>query len=108
MTLYLEIDARDAEKIAVLLENIYKSVGLPCTVFFSRDMFTFEVMISLSERLPIGLMRAGFMTSHYPSTHEMEMAYEAAVARYPAGMLQVLYGDDLRYSAYEKNRFEKL
>lgn len=108
LTLYLEIESKDASRVVLLLERIYKSVGLPNTVFFSREISTVEAMIALSGQIESGFLRLGFMTAYYPSDRELEAAYDAIIARYPAGMLHVFYGDDLRYSAYETNRFKRL
>lgn len=105
MTLYLDIESTDKKRVVLLLERIYKSVGLPHIVFFTRDLSTLDAMISLSATLPIGLLTCGFLTGNYPSANELKTAYEATVARYPAGLLNIFYGFDLRYSNYEKDRF---
>ena len=105
MTLYLDIESIAKKQVILLLERLYKSVGLPHTVFFTRDLTTLEAMISLSASLPIGLLSGSFVTGNYPSANELKAAYESTVARYPAGLLNVFYGFDLRYSNYEKDRF---
>lgn len=106
--LYTEIQTDDLKRVVLLLERIYNSVGLPSMLFFSRELKTMDAMIEFSARLPMGLLRGGFMTSYYPSERELSYAFEATIARYPSGALTVLYGDDLRYTAFEKARFEKM
>lgn len=108
LILYTEIKTDDPKRVILLLEHIYNSVGLPKILFFSRELKSIDAMIEFSARLPIGLLRGGFMTSNYPSARELSYAYEATVSRYPSGALTVLYGDDLRYTTSEKTRFEKI
>lgn len=105
MTLYLDIESIGSKRVVQLLEHICKIIGLPHTVIFTRDLPTLDAMISLIPTLPIGLVTVGFLTGNYPSTIELKTAYEATVARYPAGLLNVFCSYDLRYSNYEKKRF---
>lgn len=106
--LYLHILPSAAPFAAALIERIYKAVGLPKTIWFTKTVECNESMIALQANLPIETLRCAFEPSLYPSYEELCLAFFSLLSRYPYGKIQLIYGGDARFLQYEQDRFEKM
>ena len=103
MFMILHLHCRKEEAMA-LLSRIQSSVKLPKILVTASDLVTAAEIMQLCLRQRMRSVSCAILTAEYPSDTELstDLAYYAA--RYPLGCLQVITGDDFRYTKYQIQR----
>lgn len=105
-SLILRAECKEYDVIS-LLKRAERTVGLPHLIWTTANVNTRDALLSFPFQDHKNGIQCGICLGDYPSDTELEAAISAYAARYPIGRLAVIWGGDLRYTAYERERFEK-